>query len=245
MRRHLTYANVVSTLCLFVVLGGGAYAAAKIDGKDLKARSVAGSKLKKSAVGTNEVRNGSLLASDFRPGQLKAGPAGDRGPQGLPGVKGETGPQGAPAPDPEDWTNVAEGAVETASGGAPVGCAPERPGAFCRINAPGFSASWSNFGDVYQMVGFHRDRGYVHLRGLARWHYVQTSSAYSVVFYLPPGYRPAKQEVFAASTQYDSIDGRVDVRPDGAVQVQRGVPGGSTSGEQGWVSLSGISFRVG
>jgi hypothetical protein len=27
----LTYANVVSTLCLFIVLGGGAYAAAKLD----------------------------------------------------------------------------------------------------------------------------------------------------------------------------------------------------------------------
>nr|MBA2479910.1 hypothetical protein [Planctomycetota bacterium] len=26
IRRHLTYANVVSSLCLFVLLGGGAYA---------------------------------------------------------------------------------------------------------------------------------------------------------------------------------------------------------------------------
>ena len=37
LRSHLTYANVVSTLALFAVLaGGGAYAASKIGGKDLK-----------------------------------------------------------------------------------------------------------------------------------------------------------------------------------------------------------------
>ncbi len=30
LRSRLTYANVISTLCLFIVLGGGAYAAIKV-----------------------------------------------------------------------------------------------------------------------------------------------------------------------------------------------------------------------
>ena len=49
MRARLTYANVVSTLCLFIVLGGGAYAAATIDGADLKARSVPATKIMRFA----------------------------------------------------------------------------------------------------------------------------------------------------------------------------------------------------
>jgi hypothetical protein len=32
IRRHLTYANIVSTVCLFIVLGGGAYAATSFIG---------------------------------------------------------------------------------------------------------------------------------------------------------------------------------------------------------------------
>lgn len=36
LRPRLTYANVVSTLCLFIVLGGSAYAAATIGTAQLK-----------------------------------------------------------------------------------------------------------------------------------------------------------------------------------------------------------------
>jgi len=32
IRRHLTYANLVCTACLFIVLGGGAYAATGFTG---------------------------------------------------------------------------------------------------------------------------------------------------------------------------------------------------------------------
>lgn len=40
IRSRLTYANVVSTLCLFIVLGGGAWAAAQIDSGDVKDNSL-------------------------------------------------------------------------------------------------------------------------------------------------------------------------------------------------------------
>ena len=46
MRNHLTFANVMSVMAVFLALGGGAYAAKKINGKVLKRNSVAASKLK-------------------------------------------------------------------------------------------------------------------------------------------------------------------------------------------------------
>lgn len=65
---RLTYANTMSTLAMFLVLGGGAYAATKINGKDLVDRSVAGKKLKKDALtGTevNETKLGKVNAAKF------------------------------------------------------------------------------------------------------------------------------------------------------------------------------------
>src|SRR5438445_13012754 len=79
MRRHLTYANVVASLALFIALGGGAYAALK---------------LPKNSVTTVQVKNRSLLAKDFKRGQLKAGRQGPLGLPGGDGAKGATGPAG-------------------------------------------------------------------------------------------------------------------------------------------------------
>lgn len=56
VRRHLTYANVVSTICLFIVLGGGAYAAGQLSGSQLRDRSVSGLKLRMNTLGTNEIK---------------------------------------------------------------------------------------------------------------------------------------------------------------------------------------------
>jgi hypothetical protein len=55
MRRHLTYANVVSTLCLFIALGGTSYAAIKVTGQSVKDGSLTGA----------DVRNNSLKSSDI------------------------------------------------------------------------------------------------------------------------------------------------------------------------------------
>lgn len=61
LRSRLTYPHVVSTLALLVALGtGGAYAAATIDGKSIKKRSVPGNRIKKDAVTGKEVKEASL-----------------------------------------------------------------------------------------------------------------------------------------------------------------------------------------
>ena len=84
LRPHLTYANVISTLCLFIVLGGSSYAAIQLSKGSVKTKHIA-----KNAVTTKKVRDASLLAQDFAPNQLPQGPKGDTG---------DTGPQGIPGP---------------------------------------------------------------------------------------------------------------------------------------------------
>lgn len=61
LRPKLSYANVVSTICLFVLLGGGAYAASK-----LPRNSVGTKQLKKNAVKGPKVADRSLTAVDIR-----------------------------------------------------------------------------------------------------------------------------------------------------------------------------------
>jgi hypothetical protein len=56
----LTYANVVSTLCLFLLLGGGAYAASQINGRNLKNRSVSGAKIKRDGLTGTEIKESRL-----------------------------------------------------------------------------------------------------------------------------------------------------------------------------------------
>ncbi len=89
LRRQLTYANVVSTLCLFMLLGGSAYAAAKIGSAQIKNNSIQ----------SKDVKNKSLQSKDFEPGEL---PSGARGPAGVGGSAGPQGPSGGqgPAGDP-------------------------------------------------------------------------------------------------------------------------------------------------
>lgn len=67
LRSHLTYANSVATLALFVALGGGAYAATKLPA---------------NSVTTRQVKNHSLLKLDFKRGQVPAGATGPQGPTG-------------------------------------------------------------------------------------------------------------------------------------------------------------------
>jgi hypothetical protein len=55
IRKHLTYANVMATLAVFLVLGGGAFAATQISGNDIKNRSIAGKKLMRHTVGRTEL----------------------------------------------------------------------------------------------------------------------------------------------------------------------------------------------
>jgi hypothetical protein len=58
---RLTYANVVATLALFIAVGtGSAYAVSKIDGSDIRNRSLTGKEFKANSLGGKVIRESSL-----------------------------------------------------------------------------------------------------------------------------------------------------------------------------------------
>lgn len=71
LRSHLTYANVIATLALFLALTGGVvWAASKIGAKQLKANSVTTKKIKKNAVTTAKVKNKAINNAKLADGSV-------------------------------------------------------------------------------------------------------------------------------------------------------------------------------
>lgn len=112
-------------------------------------------------------------------------------------------------------------------------------GIFCG-DSYGPDALWRNF-DTSTAEGatFFKDlSGVVHLQGLVTC--VRASEAcISEIFYLPPGYRPAKNLIFGTDST-GTKHSKIDIYPDGAVRWF------SANGDDatGYLSLSGISFRA-
>jgi hypothetical protein len=104
LRRHLSYANVMATVALFVAFGGVGYAAVTLPANSvgtaqLKNNSVSGLKIRNGAVAGADVRNNSLTGADIRDGSLTAEDFDGALPRGVPGVRGpqgETGDAGPP-----------------------------------------------------------------------------------------------------------------------------------------------------
>jgi hypothetical protein len=60
LRQRLTYANVMSTLAVFIALGGSSYAALSINGSSIKKRSISAKKLKRNTITGAEIRESRL-----------------------------------------------------------------------------------------------------------------------------------------------------------------------------------------
>lgn len=75
LKRHLSVANVLSCIALFVALGGAAYAAVKIPPNAVKARNIArqavtNAKIKTQAVTSGKIKDGGVNARDIGAGQV-------------------------------------------------------------------------------------------------------------------------------------------------------------------------------
>src|SRR3954447_18779702 len=89
-RPRLSYANVASTLALVLALGGVSYAAVKVNGKNLKNRSVGAAKIKKNSLtGTeiNEAKLGKVPLAGLADNATNAGNAALFGGQGPASYK--------------------------------------------------------------------------------------------------------------------------------------------------------------
>jgi hypothetical protein len=114
MRRpQLSYANVVSSIALFVALGGTSWAVAR--------DSIGTRQLKNGAVTSAKVKDHSLTSSDLTANATgRRGPRGPAGPAGTPGAAGAAGTPGiAAAPEPwhalpyeAGWTDLGQGHQE-------------------------------------------------------------------------------------------------------------------------------------
>lgn len=60
IKQRVTYANVMSTVAVFVALGGSSYAALTINGSSIKDRSVSGKKIRHNAITGGEIKESSL-----------------------------------------------------------------------------------------------------------------------------------------------------------------------------------------
>lgn len=100
------------------------------------------------------------------------------------------------------------------------------------IIAPTLQNSWTNYGTAYQGAGYWKDKcGVVHLCGLIKG---GTTTAETVIFTLPVGYRPAiSEKFFAVSMNAICV---IDIYATGNVAIKTGA-------NSGWLSLSGISFK--
>ena len=218
-RPTISYANVMSTIAVFVALGGTSYAVARnsigarelkrdaVTSSKIKNRAVTSSKLGRNAVTSGAIRNGSITSSDLS-SSAKSSP---RGPRGLQGPDGATGPAG------------------------PIG--PPGPAALEAWLALPLAAGWTSYGGGWQAGQFRKDQvGHVYLRGMVASGDPPTGS--EVMATLPPGYRPPARVMFAVLTgQPTTIPGRLDVLTDGRVLWVSGA-----TGAPNYTHLTGIVF---
>ncbi|MDO8628974.1 MAG: hypothetical protein Q7R41_00640 [Phycisphaerales bacterium] len=71
LRGHMTYANIVSSLALFLALGGVSWAATQlpknsVGNKAIKKNAVTGSKIKKNSITSTKIKSGAINTSDVR-----------------------------------------------------------------------------------------------------------------------------------------------------------------------------------
>ena len=90
LRRHGT---AVAYLALFAALGGSAYAAVTVTGKNIQDGAITGKDVKNRSLGTKKLSTKAVSSLTGQPGP--AGPQGVAGPKGEKGEQGPVGPSGA------------------------------------------------------------------------------------------------------------------------------------------------------
>jgi hypothetical protein len=170
LRKRLTYANVVSTLALFIALGGATAFAAS----HLARNSVGAAQLRRNAVTGAKVRDGSLTGSDLDVTTLSK----------------------VPSAKTADSAGTAAFATTASTAARADGIAPpEDPHAVGKPGEPAFVDGWRNFGSG-EGAAFYKDReGVVHLQGRV----LRIAGNELGIFILPPGYAPSDQESFSVA----------------------------------------------
>jgi hypothetical protein len=68
--KTFSFSNVIACLALFIALGGTVYAAAKIDGKQIKASSLPGNRIKPRTIAANRIKAKTLTGRQVKANSL-------------------------------------------------------------------------------------------------------------------------------------------------------------------------------
>src|SRR3954464_15739576 len=78
IRNRLTYANVMSSIAVFLVLGGGAaYAAKKIGSHELRGGAVTTAKIKRNAITRSKIKAGAISTAKLAAATVTSGKLAD------------------------------------------------------------------------------------------------------------------------------------------------------------------------
>ena len=220
LSRRVSYANVMSTIAVFVAVGtGGAYAANTIGSTDIIDGQVKSVDIGNGEVNSADVKDESLTTFD-----VSTFLGSDVVDNTLTGADVNESTLNLAA---EPWHDVG-------SAGQPT------------FNHDDILCTWKNFGGDHNTAGFLRDRfGFVHLKGLVDQE-AQVIDPCSTagderIFTLPVGYRPARREAHVTIT--NGALGRINIDgPAAPGKVWIDAPT-TTANAQQWVALDGISFR--
>ena len=110
-RRHLSYANVMATIAVFLALGGGAYAAATVGSSEIKSNAILSRHIK-----NGQVKNADLAPNSVGGGKIVDGSVGspDLAANSVGGDKIVDGSVGSPdlAANSVGTANVIDGSVQ-------------------------------------------------------------------------------------------------------------------------------------
>lgn len=237
VRKRLTYANVMSSIAVFLVLGGATALAAGQLGKNtvgsqqlkknavttakIKKEAVVGAKIKKGAISGIKVTNDSLTGTQINESTLATVPSA---------ISAKT----------------AESAKTADSASIANSLTP--PEAVHIVGAPGqppFESGSSNLAEGglhFAPVGFWKDHdGVVHLQGIANVGKTG-SSTITPIFTLPPGFRPetGALAIFEMISEASVIIGGTSAFVEG-VDLSGKVVGGAEKP----AAMDGITFRPG
>jgi hypothetical protein len=238
LRGKLTYANVVSSLCLFLLLGGGAAVAAgigknSVGAKQLKKNSVTTVKVKNGAITEAKIAAGAVTETKIAKGAVTASKIADGS---LTGAQIDASTLGtvpsAHIAGTANTASVAATANVANTAGIAKSLTPSEP--WHVVGAPGepkFSGSWYSSATSYGPVAFYKDQaGIVHLKGPA----ANSVSAFEI-FRLPPGFRPEAGTFLALPVLCNCPEGRLEISgSNGEVEIGGG----------NFVHLEGVSFKA-
>jgi hypothetical protein len=226
IRKRLTYANVVSSIALFLVVGGAtAFAAGQlaknsVGSKQLKKNAVTAAKIKKETVTGAKVKKDTLTGTQINESTLGTVPSA-------------TSAASAGTANTANSANVASSLT------------PAEP--IHLVGGPGEpafengSSNYSEAGLRLQPVGFWKDKeGVVHLQGVAK--VGKGASTVTSIFTLPGGYRPQTGTL----SLFELIDeAAVIIGGSGTTIEGIDLSGKVVGSEEKFADLEGVTYRPG